>query len=70
MKSTPVCGSQLIFVDVDTEETITLGGSALTVNGANITFVTQLLRRNRHYNVTVIASNAAGSTISETRISK
>ncbi len=59
----------MVFVDVDTGETITLGDTALTITETNITFPTQQLRENRHYNVTVTASNYRGQAVSYTRIS-
>ncbi len=61
-----MCHTELIFVDVYTGEIITLGNSLLTIVENNITFTTEQLRENRHYNATIIASNAT----SQTRISK
>ena len=58
------------FMDFDTGEGIILGGTNLTIEEANITSVTHQLRENRHYNVTVIASNIAGSAESQTNLSK
>ncbi len=58
-------------MDVDTGETITsLGGTDLNITETNITFTTQQLRENHRYNVTVRASNVAGSATSQTMISK
>ena len=65
-----MCSGELIFVDVETGETIALGISDLTFVAANISFTTQQLRENRHYIVAVEASNVAGTAISQTRISK
>ena len=56
-----MCSSELTFVDLDTGEIITLEG---------ITFTTQEVRVNRHYNVIVRASNSAGSTTSYVTISE
>ncbi len=70
MQSAPVCHAKLTFVDVDTEETITLGDADLTISETSIIFTTEQLRENRHYTVSVTASNIAGSAISHTVISK
>ena len=62
MQSAAVCSAELTFMDVDTGETIALGDSDLTIQTEiNITFTTQQLGENHRYNVTVTASNAAGS---------
>ncbi len=58
-----MCSAELTFVDVDTGETITLGSTDLTIAETNITFTTQQLRENHHYNVSVMASNAVSSTV-------
>ena len=66
-----MCSGELTFVDIDTGEIITLGDTDLTIAETNITFTTQQLRENHRYNVTVIASNIAGSATDEKlRISK
>ena len=66
-----MCSGELVFVDLDTGEIITLGYGELTIAGNNITFITtEQLRDNRRYNVTVRASNSAGSTTSYVTISK
>ena len=65
-----MCRAELTFEDVDTREIITLEGNDLTITETNITFTTQQLRENRHYNVTVAASNTAGSATSQAGISK
>ena len=57
-------------MDLDTGEIITLGDEELTTAGNNITFTTKQLRDNRRYNVTVRASNSAGSTTSYVTISE
>jgi hypothetical protein len=54
-------------MDVDTRETFTLGGTDLTIAVANITFTA---RENHHYEVTVEATNIAGSATSEATISE
>ena len=63
-----MCDDELTIVDVDTEETVTLDDNTLIVDKTNITFLTQSLRENRRYNVTITASNVAGSALSETRM--
>ena len=70
LQSAPVCSAELTFVDVDTRETITLGNTDLTVAETNITFTAEQLRMNRHYNITVIAFNVAGTATSRNNISK
>ena len=70
LQSAPVCSGELAFFDIDTGETITLGDTELTITETNITFTTQQVRENRRYNVTVMASNAAGSVMFIAAISK
>ncbi len=70
IQSAPVqCSGEIVFVDVDTGETITLDNTDLTITETNITFTNQHLKQNRHYNVTVTASNSRGQAVSYTRIS-
>ena len=57
-------------MDLDTGEMITLREGELTIADNNITLTTEQLRVNRLYNVTVRASNKAGSTTSYVAISK
>ena len=57
------------MMDVDTGEIITLEETDLTIEGTSITFTARQLRENRRYNVTVTASNIAGSTTSKVNIS-
>ena len=65
-----MCRGELAFVDIDAGETITLGESDLILSVNNISFTIQQVRENRHYSVTVIASNAAGYAVSQIGISK
>ena len=65
-----MCSGELMFVDLDTGEIITLGDGELTTAGNNITFNAEQLSVNRRYNVTIRASNKAGSTTSYVTISK
>ena len=65
-----MCSGELKFVDLDTGEIVTLGNGELTIAEINITFATEQLRVNHRYNVTVRASNSAGSTTSYVAISE
>ena len=67
-----MCNSELTFVNLDTEVIITLRDGDLITSVNNITFkiTTTELRINRRYNVTVRASNSAGSTTSYVTISE
>ena len=64
-----MCSGELIIVDLDTGEIITLGDGELTIAENNITFTNEQLKVNHRYNVTVRASNSAGSTTSYIAIS-
>lgn len=59
----------MTFVDLDTDEIIR-GGTDLTIEGNNITFTTEQLTVNRHYNDHVNATNIAGSVKSDVQISE
>ena len=66
-----MCSGELKVVDLDTGELKTLfGGTNLTVAWNIITFSTELLRVNGRYNVTIIATNVAGSATSYSTISE
>ena len=54
MQSAPACVRGLTFVDRDTGERM---NKSLITDNAIITFTTEELRRNRHYNVTVNTIN-------------
>ena len=56
-------------MDGNSGESIILGGTDLSITETNITFTTQKLKENRHYYITVTASNIAGSATSESSIS-
>lgn len=62
-----MCSGTLSFMDLDTEDTITLGG---IVKDNIITFTTEQLNTNRHYSVAILARNIAGSSRSTEMISK
>ena len=64
-----MCSGELMFVDLDTGEIITLGDRESTIAENNIIFTNEQLRDNHLYNVTVRASNSAGSTTSYIAIS-
>ncbi len=59
-----MCHAELIFVDVVTGETITLGGTELTIAETTITFTAQQLRESRRYSIIVTASNFHGQATS------
>ena len=63
-QSAPTCTCEMNFVDLDTGETITV------VDHDECTFITRQLMIKRHYNITIHASNGAGSATSYTTISK
>ena len=70
VQSTPVCDAELTFVDVDTEETIALGDTDLTIAETSITFDSQRLPSNRQYRVEASAYNIGDHAMSEDMISK
>ena len=63
-----MCSSELSLLDIRTGESVEIAN--LTITGSNIAFASSQLRDNRHYNVTVRASNNVGSATSYTIISK
>ena len=67
-QSTPVCFASLVFVDIDAEEQIVIDGLIAAVN--NISFTSEKLMLNRHYNITIMATNSNGSNTSYAKISK
>ena len=68
-QSTPLCNinGEITLLDIDTGENTHLQGSNVTVEGNAISFK---LPSNRHYNITVMASNNAGPSISYTTLSE
>ena len=62
-----MCSGELIIIDLDTGEIMRDG--ELTITGNNITFTNEQLKVNHRYNVTVRASNSAGSATSYIAIS-
>ena len=69
-QSAGVCSAELTFEDLDTGESITLKDEDLAIGENNITFSTELLTDNRHYNVAANASSVAGSSTSYATLSK
>ena len=67
-QSTPVCFASLVFVDIDAEEQIVIDGLIVAAN--NISFTSEQLMLNRHYNITIMATNSNGSNTSYAKISK
>ena len=65
-----MCHADIAFREVETGLTMTLENTDLEIVEANITFTTQHLTENRHYNLSVIASNFAGSATSQAMLSK
>ena len=69
MQSSPTCTSTLTFVNVDSGETTVISADVMP-SPENITFDPAQLDTNSNYNVSVLASNVAGSAVSYTRISE
>lgn len=67
LQSAPVCNSSFMFFDLDTEEAMTIEG---VIIGNNISFNSEQLMLNRHYNITITASNGNGTNTFQTEISK
>ena len=67
LQSAPVCSVLIALLDLDTGENF-LGNAQLSIN--NITFSAAQLTPNRHYNVSVRASNVIGTAMSYITISK
>ena len=67
-QSTPVCFASLVFIDIDAEEQIVIDGLIAAAN--NISFTSEQLMLNRHYNITIMATNSNGSNTSYAKISK
>ena len=65
-----MCDVKLTLLDLNTGENISIGANDLTLTDDNITFPAAQLTTNRHYNVSVSASNAAGTSTSVHQISK
>ena len=68
-QSFPTCTSILTFVNVDSGETTVISGD-VTPSSENITFDPSQLDTNSNYNVSVMASNVAGSAVTYTSISE
>lgn len=70
LQSAPVCYGNLVFLDNYTGERVMMECSDLTIMEDTISFAATRLTANRHYHVTVTASNVAGSDNSSTMISE
>ena len=68
-QSAPTCTSILTFVNVDSGETTVISADVMP-SSDNITFDPAQLDTNSNYNVSVLASNVAGSAVSYTNISE
>ena len=68
-QSAPTCTSILTFVNVDSEKITVISGDVMP-SPENITFDPAQLDTNSNYNVSVLASNIAGSAVSYTSISE
>ena len=66
-QSAPTCTSILTFVNIDSGETTVISADVMS-SPENITFDPAQLETNSNYNVSVLASNVAGSVVSYTRI--
>ena len=68
-QSAPTCTSILTFVNVDSGETTVISADVMHSPDI-ITFYPGQLDTNSNYNVSVLASNIAGSAVSYSRISE
>ena len=68
-QSAPTCTSIVTFVNVDSGETTVISADIMP-SPENITFDPAQLVTNSNYNVSVLASNVAGSAVSYARISE
>ena len=57
-------------MDTNSGELVALRRVTVTVGNEFITIITDQLRDNRHYNITIRASNSAGEVTSSVEISK
>lgn len=62
--------AEVSLLDVDTGEIIQLQSSGIIIEENIISFTDEKLTTNRYYNVTVIASNNAGTFTSYAKISE
>lgn len=69
-QSDPVCSAEITFIDENSDESITLLNSDLTIMLTSVSFTNEKLRLNRKYRIMVNASNINGSFISSDDISK
>ena len=72
LQSDLVCRAEVTLIDHDgnTDESITLLNSDLTIMLTNVSFTSEKLRLNRKYRIMVNASNINGSSVFSGDISK
>ena len=63
-----MCEVVATFLDLDTGGSFKIGIGVITGNSFNFTTTEEM--DNRHYNVTITASNSAGSAVSSTVLSE
>ena len=64
-----MCDVEVLIVDLDVGDMITLREADLRVERRVISFSSELLTQNRHFNISITAFNTAGSHTSHTAIS-
>ena len=65
-----MCRAEITLTDENTDESITLLNSDLTIMLTNVSFTSEKLRLNRKYRIMVNASNIKGSSVFSGDISK
>ena len=65
-----MCNAQITLTGRNTDESITLLNSDLTIMLTNVSFTSEKLRLNRKYRIMVNASNINGSSVFSDEISK
>lgn len=70
VQSAEVCGGEVTFVDLNTNDSTVLKDTSLNVSGIFINFTTEGLANHRKYNLTAKLFIKNGSTISEANMSE
>ena len=65
-----MCSVEITFIDINTDESITLLNSDLTIMLTNVSFTSEKLRLNRKYRIMVKTSNINGSSVFSDDISR
>ena len=65
-----MCSAGITLTDTNTDESMTLLNSDLTITLTNVSFTSEKLRLNRKYRIMVNVSNINGSSVSSGDISK